>query len=132
MTSGDGTTKTTFRANVFSLRALLIFAAGFALALLMARTAPGVSFFHPAAQVIEKDVEITALNGGAPVDLDGFATSDGKSFLGSSDGWDADLLNEAFAARDSASRPPVLVSARIKYVALDVGALWAFEISRRE
>jgi hypothetical protein len=57
--TGDGSAKTTFRADFFSLRTLLILAAGFALAVFLARILPGAALFHPAGQVFTKDAFIT-------------------------------------------------------------------------
>src|SRR5712692_170002 len=54
----DGGEKATFRANLLSFRTLLIFAAGFALALLLARTLPGAALFHPEGQMFKKDAFI--------------------------------------------------------------------------
>jgi hypothetical protein len=55
----DGSGRTAVRANLFSLRTLLIFAAGFALALLLARTLPGAGLFHPEGQMFKKDAFVT-------------------------------------------------------------------------
>src|SRR4051794_11106037 len=56
-TEGNG--RTAARTNLFSLRTLLIFAAGFALALLLARTLPGAALFHPEGQMFTKDAFVT-------------------------------------------------------------------------
>jgi len=47
------------RPNLLTLRTLLIFAAGFALALLLARTLPGAAVFHPEGQMFKKDAFVT-------------------------------------------------------------------------
>ena len=48
-----------FRAYLLSFRTLFIFAAGFALALLLARTLPGAALFHPEGQMFKKDAFVT-------------------------------------------------------------------------
>ena len=50
-----------FGARLFNaaVRTLLIFAAGFALALLLARTLPGATLFHPEGQMFKKDAFVT-------------------------------------------------------------------------
>jgi len=58
MADGGGA-KTEFRANLLSFRTLFIFVAGFALALLLARTLPGTELFHPEGQMFKKDAFIT-------------------------------------------------------------------------
>jgi hypothetical protein len=55
----DGEERSAFKARLFSVRTLLIFAAGFALALLLSRTLPGATVFHPEGQMFKKDAFVT-------------------------------------------------------------------------
>jgi hypothetical protein len=48
-----------FVANLLSVRSVLIFAAGFIMALLLARTMPGTELFHPEGQMFRRDAVIT-------------------------------------------------------------------------
>lgn len=59
MKSANEGRPTTFRANLISFRTLFIFAAGFALALLLSRTLPGATLFHPEGQMFKKDAFVT-------------------------------------------------------------------------
>ena len=113
----DGTPKTPFRANLLSLRTLLIFASGFLLALLLARTLPETGLFHPEGRIITKDIVITALNGFNPDSVafvHGIA-SDVGSFAADSDVWDGDLLQQAFEMAKQTDNN-FRLDARIRYV----------------
>jgi len=125
-----GAPKQRFVANLFTLRTLLIFAAGFALALLLARTLPGASLFHPEARLYTKDIVITALNGPSVADIRGIATETGEGFGGDAEVWDADLLDQAvgLAQPTNSFRLP----ARITYVVPSVGPVTTLRIEPRD
>ena len=86
-----------FAAALVTPRTALIFAAGFLLALLLARTIPSASLFHPEGQIIEKDVVITALNPTSipPEFVEAIVTDEGESFDAPESVWDDELLREA-------------------------------------
>lgn len=130
MTSGqNGTPPTTrFTVNLFTLRSLLIFGAGFALALLLARTSPSSSLFHPEVQSRTRILHIINLAGTTPANLRGFATSEGMGFAAGSSVWESGLLQEAFTARDADGQ--MSVAAKVSYVELHNGPAFAYRVDR--
>jgi hypothetical protein len=122
--------KASFRANLVSLRTLLIFAAGFALALLLARVLPSAELFHPEAQVHEKDVVIALINGSTVASIRGLATSEGEGFAGGSEVWDGDLLNEVIQEYGLRGNN-LSIPARITYVVPREGPVELIRVERR-
>ena len=123
--------RTPFRANLFTLRTLFIFAAGFALALFLARTLPGTSLFHPEVQLHQKDIEIALLNGQTVASIRGLATSEGESFAGSSEVWDGILLNEAIRQYELRGNN-LSIPARITYVVPREGPVELIRVEPRD
>ena len=115
MTTGDAPAP--FRANLLSLRTILLLAAGFLLALFLARTLPESGLFHPEGRIITKNIVITAINGFSPesiADIRGIA-SDAGSFGGDTDTWDGDLLRRAHQMAIQTNNN-FRLEARIRYV----------------
>jgi hypothetical protein len=127
----DEAPKTSFRANLFTLRTLLIFAAGFALALLLARALPSAELFHPEVQLHEKDVVITLLNGQTVASIRGIATTEGETFAGSAEVWDGELLNDAIRQYESRGNN-LSIPARITYVVPREGPVELIRVERRD
>jgi hypothetical protein len=128
----EGAERSAFRARLFSVRTLLIFAAGFALALFLGRSMPGVGLFHPEGRIITKDIVITAFNGydgRSLASIQGIATKDGEGFGGGSEVWDGDLLNEAVAMFDATGNWHFALEARITYV---IPRVTTIRIERRD
>ncbi|MEX2554025.1 MAG: hypothetical protein WEB06_00135 [Actinomycetota bacterium] len=131
MEDRTGRTRTAFVANLISPRTVLIFMAGFLLALLSARMLPSAELFHPEGRIHTKDIVITLLNGQTLGELRGIATEEGESFGGRPEVWDGDLLQEAFAHLDSGDYPLAL-PARITYVVPREGIWATIRIGRRD
>lgn len=129
----DGPPRQRFVADLLSVRTLVILAAGFALALLLGRTLPGVGLFHPEGRIVTRNVVITALNGigPSPADVNGFAISTGESFGGTSEVWDGDLLNEAISLAQQGNFD-FRLDATITYVIPAEGAVATIRIERRD
>ena len=130
--TANGAPRQRFAANLLSVRTLAIFAAGFLLALFLARTLPDAGLFHPEGRIVTKDIVITALNGigPSPADVQGIATSEGQGFAGSSEVWDGDLLSEAIAMAQVSNN--FRLDARIIYVIPPEGAVTTIRIERRD
>jgi hypothetical protein len=123
----DGTSRQRLVANLLTVRSLMIFAAGFTLALLLARTLPGAELFHPEGQVHRKDVVIIALNGTRPVTFRGFLTDKRDEFSSQLEAWDGELLQKALDLADQGNFRFAL-SARITYVVLPDGFRQAIRV----
>jgi hypothetical protein len=123
----DGPSRQRFVANFLTVRSLMIFAAGFALALLLARTLPGAELFHPEGQVHRKDVVIIALNGTRLVTFRGFLTDKHDEFSSQWEEWDGELLKRALYLADQGNFRFAL-PARITYVVLPDGFLQAIRV----
>jgi hypothetical protein len=120
-----------FIANLLTLRTLMIFVAGFALALFLSRTLPGATVFHPEGQVLRKDIVIIALNGTSVGIVQGLVTEKHVEFVGQSGVWDRELLNRAVELADQGNFRFAL-PARITYVLTPGGSPQAIRVEPRE
>lgn len=101
-----------FAARLITPRTLMIFAAGFGLALLLARILPDSSLFHPEGRVITVDTIITGTNdpGFGQITAIGVATN--QSFSVHDGVWDGTLLDQV----KEKAPGPMRIAARITYV----------------
>lgn len=109
--------RTTFAANLITPRSIVIFLAGFALALFLARTLPDVGLFHPEGRIVTLDTVITGSNAPEAGGLHAIATEGNKSFGVTDAVWDGFLLDQVMERAPG----PMNIPARIVYVVPDEG-----------
>lgn len=110
--------RTRFVAQLITPRTIAIFAAGFLLALLLARLLPGTEVFHPVVQVRTIDTLITIASVEDDLNLS-IGTEAGIGFGTISAMWDGTLLEEV----KRLAGDPMSVPARITYVIPNEGAV---------
>jgi hypothetical protein len=79
VTAPTGEERRSFAANLVTPRTVLIFAAGFLVALFLARVLPDAGLFHPEGRVVTVDTVITS-SMETSRDVAAIVTEDGKTF----------------------------------------------------
>lgn len=114
-TSGE---RRSFAADLVTPRTVLIFAAGFLVALLLARVLPDAGLFHPEGRVVTLDTVITGSTAPEAGGITAIGTQENKSFGVTDDVWDPELL---VLVKERAPGP-MSIRARIVYVIPQEGA----------